>query len=373
MGSIDPADHAATSHITIKDVAREAGVAVVSVSRALNDQPGVSTKTRQRISEVAQRLGYRPNRHARMLKMGPIRSIALMIKGIGNPFFQQMFDTMESAARAHDYVLSLIKVPHWADEVAEAIRLVDENAAAGIIFLGGNLTHEPAEFARVPVPFVLSTVGDLAGVPRESYASVGVDDLAEARKAVGHLLGLGHRSIAVVGVTSQDASVGRARTQGYEQMLREAGIGVDEALICAPTTQDTDPFTLDHGYSLTLDLLSRRPDVTAIFAESDVLAIGAIRALLDLGLRVPEDVSVMGFDGIELGRFMEPRLTTIAQPVQEIARTTCSLLFDVMAGQPARHIRLPGTLVEGCSAATPRRGPLPRIASRAAAQIREAP
>ena len=104
--------------VTIKEVAQAAGVGVVSVSRALNDQPGVSGETRERIREIARSLGYRPNRHARFLKLSSSRSIALMMKGIDNPFFQQMLETVENAARERDYLLSVIKVPHYADEVA---------------------------------------------------------------------------------------------------------------------------------------------------------------------------------------------------------------------------------------------------------------
>lgn len=134
--------------VTIKEVAQAAGVGVVSVSRALNDQPGVSGETRERIREIARSLGYRPNRHARFLKLSSSRSIALMMKGIDNPFFQQMLETVENAARERDYLLSVIKVPHYADEVDEAIKLVDEDAVAGLIFLGGNFTHQPADLAR---------------------------------------------------------------------------------------------------------------------------------------------------------------------------------------------------------------------------------
>lgn len=349
--------HESYERITIRDVAREAGVAVVSVSRALNGQPGVSDATRERIADTAMRLGYHPNKHARYLKLGSNRNIALMMKGIDNPFFQQMLDTMETRTREHDHLLSVFKVPHYADEVEEAIKLVDEDAVAGIIFLGGNFTHDPAVLRSVPVPYVLSTVGNLVGIPKGEYASVTVDDFAEAGKIVDYLVGLGHQRIALLGVTTQDVSVGRLRTQGYLDALTRAGLPQDLNLVRAPQVHNASPFTLDYGYSLTRELLVERPDVTAIFAEADVMAIGALKAVLDAGLRVPQDMSIFGFDGIPLTRFVHPTLTTLVQPVKQIAEATCDLLFEVMAGYPKRSITVPGTLQLGGSTGAPRTEP----------------
>ena len=340
--------------VTIKEVAQAAGVGVVSVSRALNDQPGVSGETRERIREIARSLGYRPNRHARFLKLSSSRSIALMMKGIDNPFFQQMLETVENAARERDYLLSVIKVPHYADEVDEAIKLVDEDAVAGLIFLGGNFTHQPADLARLQVPFVLSTIGQLEGVDPASYSSVAVDDFAESRRATQHLLGLGHRRIALLGVGLRDTSVGMLRRRGYQAALSEAGLASDDGLVRGLDLDGRSPYNFEYGYQLTTRLLAERPDVTAIFAVADVIAIGALKAALDRGLRVPQDLSIVGFDGIPVGLYVHPTLTTLVQPARQIAELTCQILFDNMAGAPARQELLKGELRVGGTAGAPR-------------------
>lgn len=343
---------------TIKDVAKAAGVGMVTVSRALNGQPGVSESTRARIEEVAESLDYRPNRHARFLKLASARTIAVMMKGIDNPFFLQMMEIMEATARKHDYMLNVIRVPHDADEVVEAIRLVDEDAISGIVFLGGNFTHDPKIFANLHAPFVLSTIGSLIGFALEDYSSVAVDDFTEAQRVVNHLLDLGHQTIAFLGLDHGDTSVGRLRAQGYQVALIQAGLRVDRDLMRYSDWEGSNPYTFDYGYRVAHDLLTQRDDVTAIFAIADVLAVGAMKAATDLGLSVPTDLSIAGFDGIPLSRYVHPQLTTLVQPAAKIAELTMKILFDVMNGAPPRHELLSGQLSIGGSTAAPRSGAL---------------
>lgn len=351
------------ARVTIKDVAKAAGVGMVSVSRALNDQPGVSAETRQRIQQIAEQLGYRANRHARFLKLANNQQIAVMMKGIDNPFFQLMMETMENAARERDYLLTVVKVPHYADEVEEAIKLVDEDATSGIVFLGGNFTHDTQIFARFRVPFVLSTIGNLVGISPTEYSSVSIDDLSESRRVVEYLLGLGHRKIALIGVDMADESVGRLRAQGYLAALAEAGATLDEDLVRSVRLDGRSPYNFDYGYQLTRVLLTERPDVTAIFAVADVMAVGALKAAAELGVQVPDQLSIVGFDGIPLTRYVHPSLTTLAQPARQIAKLTIDILFETMAGKPVRHELLSGALQIGGSTGRPRVGDL-SLASR---------
>lgn len=355
-----PAAPRAGSRVTIKDVARVAGVGVVTVSRALNDQPGVSDETRKRIRQKAESLGYRANRHARFLKLSSSRTIALMMKGIDNPFFQQMLDTMETAVRDHEHLLTVVKVPHFADEVEEAIKLVREDAVGGLIFLGGNFTHEADALARIPVPYVLSTIGAPIGADA-NCAAVSVDDFAEAHRAVSYLLGLGHRRIALLGVGSDDVSVGLLRSRGYSAALADAGLKKAETadLVRAVELHGQSPYSFEYGYEQTIALLAEQPDVTAIFAVADVMAIGALKAALDWGLQVPRELSIVGFDGIPVSHFVHPELTTLVQPAQQIAQLTCQILFEQMAGQSPRQVLLSGELHLGGTTAPPRRTALP--------------
>lgn len=338
-----------TGRPTIKDIAKAADVGVVTVSRALNGKPDVSDKTRARIIALADEMGYRPNRHARFLKMSHNPSIALLMKGIDNPFFAQMLNTMESIVREHNYLLTVVTVPHWADEIEEAIKLVDEDLMAGVVFLGGSFSHDASVFEQMKVPFVLSTVSRLDRVPDGVYSSVSVDDEFESVRAVRHLIDLGHRTIAVLGVPPLDVSVGTQRVRGYRKALVDARIDVDESLICSQDLIETTPYSLEYGYEVMKKLLAERPDVTAVFAIADVLAIGAMRAIRKAGLRIPEDISIIGFDGIAIGEYVDPPLTTLAQPPALIARLTCEILFDQIASGPVQHVFVPGAIREGGS------------------------
>lgn len=339
---------------TIKDVAKQAGVGVVTVSRALNDKEGVSDQTRERIKAVADEMGYQANRYARFLKLANNKNIALMIKGIDNPFFQQMLDTMETATRSRDYLLSIVKVPHWSDEIEEAAKLVNEDVVSGIIFLGGNFTHETNLFKKLNVPFVLSTMSRVEDVPEDVYSSVAVDDFAEAKKAVGRLIELGHRKIALVGGDSLDTSVARLRTEGYNAALAEAGIKHDPKLVPHSDIGRKSPYSYQYGFDVTNKLLDEHGDVTAIFAIADVIAIGALKAAQGRGMSVPEELSIVGFDGIPVTDFITPSLSTIVQPAKQIAQLSCELLFDSMEGKPTRHELVSAQFKEGGSIAPPR-------------------
>lgn len=332
---------------TIKDIANEAGVGVVTVSRALNNQPDVSAATRGRILAVADKMGYRPNRHARFLKMTNNPTIALLMKGIDNPFFQPMLNTMEELVREQNYLLTVVKVPHWADEIQEAIKLVDEDLMAGVIFLGGAFSHEADAFERLNVPFVLSTVSRVVGVPNDMYSSVSVDDELEAAEAVRHLIHLGHRNIAVLGVPETDVSVGTRRIQGYEAAMSQAGIDVHPKWVRSLDIPHYNPYSYEYGYTLTQRLLAEQPEVTAIFAIADTIAIGAMRAVREAGLRIPEDISIIGFDGLTIGDYIDPPLTTLAQQPTTIAQITCEVLFkQISSSCSVQHVFIPGKVVE---------------------------
>lgn len=339
---------ASNSRPTIKDIAKVAGVGVVTVSRALNNKPDISDSTRERIVALADQMGYRPNRHARFLKLSHNPAIALIIKGIDNPFFQQVLDPLEAIVREKNYLLTVVKVPHWADEVEEATKIVDEELMAGAIFLGGSFRHEASVFEKFNVPFVLSTVSRLPKVDDSAYSSVAVDDQEEATRAVQHLIDLGHTTIAALGVPEGDASVGAQRIAGYRQALSHAGIPLGDDLIRFETREQMNPYTYEHGYHLAKCLLQERPDVTAIFAIADVLAIGAMRAIREAGLSIPDDMSIIGFDGITVGQFVEPELTTVVQPPLEIARLTCDVLFEqINDSAPVRHVFVPAAIHAG--------------------------
>lgn len=328
--------------VTIKDVASAAGVGIVTVSRALNEKKGVSEATRQRIQKIANELNYEPNRHAQFLKLTASKSIAVFAKGLDNQLFAPILKILERGIRERDYLLNIVAVPHWADEFAQAVKIVEEDSITGVVFLGGRFQHDPEYLDKLRVPFVLSTMSGANQSLRDRCSSVSVDDYAESRRIVEYLLSLGHRRIAIIGSGMEDFSVGRLRLEGYLDAMKSAGITPLPAWQRSFDASADMPYNLSTGYHITLKLLEEAPEITAIFSVADVMAIGALRAAAEMGRRVPEDLSVFGFDGIPVGRYLVPKLSTLEQPVEEIARLTCELLFDSIKGRPPRHVIVPG-------------------------------
>ncbi|MBD3689448.1 substrate-binding domain-containing protein [Nanchangia anserum] len=327
----------------IQDIAKACGVGVTTVSRALNDQPGIAAATKRRIREMARTLDYQPNEHARNLRASNRVIISLIVKGPTNPFFLEIQDLVDRDIRARGYFLSVVRVPHAHDEVAAAKGALAVTHPAAMIFLGGWFDRSPADFAHVTVPSVLCTTPCAPHLDGADYSSVAIDDKRGIADVVTHLHALGHRRIAFLGSDVADRSVGHLREQAFSAALAECGIPGDTTLVRRGDTQH-EPYSYDYGYSLAHRLLVERPDVTAIVAMTDALALAAIRAATDLGRVVPDDLSVTGFDGIEITRFTTPRLTTLVQPTETIVSATCDLLFSLMEGEENRHILIPGTL-----------------------------
>lgn len=333
--------------ITIKDVAKKCGVGVSTVSRAINNHPDINPATKQMIMDVIQRSGYIPNNSARNLKRADAKSIAVLIKGITNPFFSKMVKIIEEETQKKRYSMELRHVESYEDEVDIALELVKEKRLRGIIFLGGYFSHSEEKLEKLGVPFVFGTVGaPPENISRASYSDVAVDDFKESKKMTDYLIELGHKDIAIIAAEPGDLSIGKLRLAGYSEALRKKGIPVKDELI-RKVTDNSDTYSMKNGYQATKQLIESGERFTAIYAIADSLAIGAIRALQDAGLRVPEDISVAGYDGIELGDYIMPRLTTLRQPVEEMARQTIKLLFHIISGKEEhQHIVYAGELVE---------------------------
>jgi len=159
-----------------------------------------------------------------------------------------------------------------------------------------------------------------------------VDDEKEGYRMTQHLIAQGHKKIAILAAETEDESVGKLRLQGYKRALTENGIEIDEELIC-PMKEDIEFYTMENGYVTTSELLDRRKDVTAIFAISDVLAVGACRAIKDKGLMIPKDIAVAGYDGIDVSQYYNPSISTVKQPVDDIAKDAIKLLFNIISGK----------------------------------------
>lgn len=314
--------------ITIKDIAKLCGVGVSTVSRAINDHPDINPETKQMIMDVIKENNYIPNNSARNLKRSDSRTIAVLVKGLDNPFFGKMIRVIEEEIRKKKYSMVVHHVESEEDEVVAALELEREKKLRGMIFLGGFCSETSESLAKVKVPIVLVTSAKPQLEEKGCYSSVSVDDVKESYRMVDYLCQLGHKNIAILTATMQDTSVGKLRLQGYLKALEKHKIKVNESLI--KYMKDNEDYSMRCGYMLMKELLESPEEISSVFAISDSLAIGACRAIHDKGLRVPEDISVAGFDGIEIGAYYTPSLTTIRQPVEEIAKEATKILFNVI-------------------------------------------
>ena len=328
--------------VTIRDVAREAGVSISTVSRVLNHREEVDPLTREKVDEVIDRLNYVRNANASNLKQRHTGFVAVILRGRRNLFLTDLAERIVALGRQKHMQFLLEFIDDQADEFLAARSLYLERNLQGIIFLGANLHEREAEISSLDLPCVFATV-DASPIKSPKAASVAVDNFGAGKEAADILIGMGHKNIALVGYFGQPADSTGQRLYGVLESLREHGIGFDERLF-----EDCD-FTLEKARRCTAGLIDRNIPFTALIAMSDTVAMGAMKALHDKGMRVPEDVSVVGFDGIEQGRYCTPSLATICQPAEEIARITVNLIRDVTSGIPGRHILLRGQWQPGGS------------------------
>ena len=326
--------------MTIKDLAAKTGYSVGTVSRVLNDQPHVSEAAREAILAAARESGFQLNANAKQLKQQRGTSLLVICKSSSNELFDDLLVAIQSRIARTRYPLIVDYIDEGDNEVLRAIQLCLEKKPLGILFLGGQTENFRRDFGRISLPSVLVTTG-AAELPFANLSSVCVDDNDAAQQVIDQLIGLGHRRFVVVGGDRTNSDIARLRYEGCLEAFRRSGIDFDSEL-----DYESARFTYLGGYRATQALLSRGRRFTALFAMSDVQAIGAIRALKDAGFRVPEDVSVMGLDGLPIGEYTTPRLSTVAQPVDSLAETSLRLLQENLESASGRRYEtLPVTLL----------------------------
>lgn len=322
--------------MTIKDLAAKTGYAVGTVSRALNDHPNVSEKARRIILKAAQESGFELNVNAKQLKQQHSNTILVVVKGIGNELFSELVESIQKLIAKTRYDLVVDYMDEDLNEVIHAVSLCREKKPLGILFLGGNNQHFLRDFEKIDVPCVLVT-NDASSLEFDNLSSVSTDDLEAARCAINTLISLGHSRIAIIGGDRAISDTSRLRYEGCMRAFREHGIGFDPE-----RDYQGVRYSYQDGYRAVRTLLSNGCEFTAIFAIADVMAIGAIRALRENGLRVPEDVSVMGLDGLPLGAYLVPQLSTISQSVGKMAMRSVQILLDgIEGGKKATHETVP--------------------------------
>lgn len=305
-------------HVSLRDIAREAGVSFQTASKALKGTGRVSPETRERVRAVARRLGYVPNTVARSLVTSNTRSLGFVASGMASYVLTPLMLGVEREATASGYFAMTTLAHPGGDHAERLVRQLAERRVEGIVSAAlahqGDLAYADALRSLPNAVTVFAVAGD--GLP-----AVEIDEHHTGLVATRHLLRLGHRTIAqILGEPTTPPLTGRH--SGYRDALREAGIDGD------PDLTDVGLWTAEGGYRAAGRLLDRAPRLTAIFAHNDYMAIGAVRAVHDRGLRVPDDVSVIGCDDIDLAGFVSPALTTIQIPFEALGAAAVRVLLD---------------------------------------------
>lgn len=324
---------------TLEEIAKHAGVSRSTVSRVMNDHPNVDQETRARVRSVAESLNYQPNVAARSLAAGRTHILGLVIPmGVSalfsDPYFPLLIQGIASACNANEHSVML-----WLAEPEYERRMIRQVLQGGLIdgvILASALMDDPMLEAlrKRGLPFIL--VGRHPTDNEVSY--VDVDNVNSAREMVAYLLRLGHKRVATI-AGPNNMIAGADRLQGYLLALRNRGVASDPALIV-----EAD-FTEEGGYIAMQRLVPHAPD--AVFVASDAMAVGALRALREAGLRVPEDIALAGFDDIPFAARADPPLTTVRQPIQRMGTLAAETLIDLISHpQPQpRRIVLPTELL----------------------------
>ncbi|SEO53385.1 LacI family DNA-binding transcriptional regulator [Paenibacillus sp. OV219] len=329
----------------IKDVARLAGVSVTTVSRVLNGEKYVKDDLKQRVYVAIEELGYAPSQIARSLVRNKTNLIGVIVPDITSSFYATILSSIEEAASANDYNLLVCNISENIDKEHKYLNVFQEMRVEGIIIMHEKINEDIRNLIqKMKIPVIFSSVKPM----EQEFVSVIVDDYKAAYDATNYLIGLGHESIGFIGGDMRDITSGQNRYSGYRNALTNSGIKIIHEHI------RFGDYKVKSGYEQMKALLRVKQPLTAVFAVSDDMAVGAMNCIRDNGLRVPEDISVMGFDGSQLTELTRPTLTSMEQPIHEMGKVTMRvLLSQVETGEvPTSDIILEHRLVarDSCKA-----------------------
>ncbi len=307
----------------IRDVADNAGVSVATVSRTLQQPERVSPKTRDKVMAAVQAVGYKPNLMAVKFRSGKTYNLVVLVPTVANVFFARVISGMQDAANELGYSILLANTLGNNDVEQHYAKMVTTSQADGLIQLRA---HNPFDNSMINENGLLPMVNACEVLDDGQYPVVSLDNRKAAKAMTEHLLSLGHKRIAMIkGPNSSPLT--QERLDGYKDALRDSHIPFDESLLFP------GDFSLQAGYKAAESMCTHKHPPTAVFCENDETAIGAMRAFKQANLRIPEDISVAGFDDIDFSAFIDPPLTTIAQPAEEFGRTAVTLLVDLINGK----------------------------------------
>lgn len=333
--------------VTLRDIARETGLSTATISKYIN---GVKLKEKNRIAveEAIERLGYSVNEYARGLKSNKSRVIGVIIPELGNLFISNIISFMEEILRAQGY--SVIVCDCHSDEEleADAVRFLIRKMVDGIVNMPVCMNGDhllPAVEKQIPVVLVDRSIREL----EQAVSGVFIDNESAAYMATKRLIDSGHRHIAIV-IGPKEVYTSRCRLNGYKKALEESGIPIDEDLI------EPCGYTVQGGYIGMRRLLETREDMTAVFVTNYEMTLGAVIAINEMKISIPQTLSVIGFDNMDLSRAIHPKLSIVTQPLQDIGSEAARIMLEQLSGKNRQNttVQLSVSIVEGESVAPPK-------------------
>lgn len=320
---------------TIQEVAKKAGVSVATVSRVINHPERVAVKTRERVEKTIEQLNYEPSILGRNLRKSESRLILVLIPSIANPFYTEIINGIEDTVIKHGYNILLCQTESNPKRAMIYFNLIRNRMADGIISMDPTVDINHLNKLNETYPIIQCSEYDENG----TISYVTIDSELAAYEAVNYLIGIGHEKIAFIN-SDEKYLYARQRRAGYERAFRENNLLVDPELIYY-----ADGIGFELGENVVRDILNRADRPTAIFAVSDILAVGALREFSLNNVRVPEDIALVGFDKINLSSMTYPTLTTIAQPMYEMGCISAQMIINKINGKKVENVILEHKLV----------------------------
>lgn len=313
--------------MNIKDIAKLSGVGVSTVSRVLNNHPDVKQSTRERVLEVIKESNYIPNNSARILKQVNTKNIGVLVKGVFNPFFSEIVNVIGQAISKFKYTMVLQQNDFtFGDDFDTLQAFIKEKRLQGVICLGLNfetITKENISSLDVPVVLTSGSFGEFT----EGYSTVGINNIESAYEATKYLIELGHKKIAVMIGEENDIGISWTRLKGYKKAMAEYNISFsDEYLLVGD-------YSSERAYKVMKEFLNKHKEVTAIFSISDIMAIGIAKAIAEEGYEIGKDISLIGFDGMDISKFYNPGIATVEQPKKLMAEKSVELLMKLLKNE----------------------------------------
>ncbi|WP_153445835.1 DNA-binding transcriptional regulator CytR [Vibrio algicola] len=311
---------------TMKEVARLAGVSTATVSRALMSPEKVSNSTRRRVEDAVMSSGYSPNSLVRNLRRNESKTIIVIVPDLCDPYFSEIIRGIEDTAAEHDYLILLGDSSQQLNRETTFMNLVFTKQADGMVLLGSDTPFDVSKPEQKNLP---PLVMGCEYAPELELPTVHIDNLTAAFDIVNYLTQMGHKRVAEMS-GPESAALCQFRHQGYQQALRRAGLEMN------PSHRVYGDFSFESGALAVKRLLTQPEPPTAIFCHNDAMAIGAMQQAKKMGYRIPQDLSVVGFDDIQFSQYCEPPLTTIAQPRYEIGKQSMLMLLETLKGNEVR-------------------------------------